>query len=454
MCFGGWVFGSAAVRGADEPAPSTPKSEAAATPTDPLLEKVAKAIAITRRRQLTAGVHTPWQVVHGILALRQDFMLKKPEGGEISGIDWMASGALHDGQNIFEVTPYGGRGHTFTKPYAFEGHPTQFMGYMAMCDLPLDFEFKANEGKTITVKDIINDAKMQVREGPEVTWTLWALAHYLPPDAEWTNAAGEHWSIERLVQIQNRESVLTGACGGTHGLFALAYARNRYIQARKPLRGVWIEADQKVKRFIQEAKTLQNTDGSFSSAYFRGPQHSTDFATRLPANGHLLEWLMVSLPQSELKQEWVRRGVESVATDLIENRKVPVDCGPLYHALHGLILYDYRVNPNPQARPYGRPVMAKREVSAQKPVENKGETEAAPNLRPVPVPEKPAVPRVETPKRSDETAQPFDGDEDARIILPRVAPGRIVPVSFSGVPAANNDQGRQIRESTLVPGVD
>jgi hypothetical protein len=369
---------------------------------DPLTAQVEEAIAITSRRKLTAGMFTPWQVVHGILALRQDFKLKTADGGEISGIDWMASGALHEGQTLFEVTPYGGRGRPFTKPYAFEGHPTQFMGYMAMCDLPLTFEFQAGD-KKITVADIVNDAKMQVREGPEITWTLWALSHYLEPSAEWTNAAGEAWSIERLVQIQTRESVLSGACGGTHGLFALAYARNHYLATGKPLRGVWIEADQKVKRFVSEAKAMQNTDGSFSSAYFRGPQYSNDFATRLPANGHILEWLMVALPDQQLKDEWVRKGVASVAKDLIDNRKAPTDCGPLYHALHGLKLYNFRVNPKstdfskpevaqteaPTVKPVVEPVAAKAEVPAVE------KTEAKP-------PAAADAAKVETPARTDE----------------------------------------------------
>ena len=125
-------------------------------------------------------------------------------------------------------------------------------------------------------------------------------------------------------------------------MFALTYARNRMISLRRPLRGVWIEADQKVKRFVNEAKALQNTDGSFSSAYFSGPQHSTVFATRLPANGHILEWLMVALPERELNEPWVARGVASVSQDLIDNRLQPVDCGPLFHALHSMILYRSR----------------------------------------------------------------------------------------------------------------
>ena len=146
------------------PAP-VPADTVPAADGDPLLEKVQQAIAITTRRQLTVGEHSPWQVVHGILALRHEMIMKKPEGGEISGIDWMASGALWKGDSIFEVTPYGGRGHPFSAKWQFEGHPTQFMGYMCEADLPLTFEFQAGP-KKITVQDIINDAKMQVTEGP------------------------------------------------------------------------------------------------------------------------------------------------------------------------------------------------------------------------------------------------------------------------------------------------
>lgn len=338
------VLGQALVVAQDANSPAQTIPSAVKPERDPLLDQVELAVAVTSRRQLTAGVHTPWQVVHGILALRQKLMLKKPEGGEISGIEWMASGALHNGQTMFEVTPYGGRGRPFTKPYAFEGHPTQFMGYMAMCDLPLDYQFKADKG-TITVGDIINDAKMQVHEGPEVTWTLWALAHYLPSDAQWINARGEAWSIERLMQIETRNAVLNAACGGTHGLFALSYARNKYLANGKPLQGVWLEADQKIKRYLAEARALQNPDGSFSAAYFRGPQYSTDFATRLPANGHILELLMVALPERQINEPWVRKAVERLSKDLIDNRKTPADCGPLYHAVHALKLYNFRANP-------------------------------------------------------------------------------------------------------------
>lgn len=338
----GWAIGQ-------EPAAVPPPAdEAPAGDIDPLLEKVQQAIAITTRRQLIVGQHSPWQVVHGVLALRHEMMMKKPEGGEISGIDWMASGALWKGDTIFKVTPYGGQGHPFSAKWDFEGHPTQFLGYMCEADMPLDFQFQAGP-KTITVQDIVNDAKMQISEGPEVTWTLWALAHYLKSNEEWTNAKGEPWSIERMVRIEYQQSVLNSACGGTHGLYALAYSRNKRLAEKLPLTGYWIYADMKVKRYIEEAKALQNQDGSFSAAYFRGREYNPDFVKRIPANGHMLEFLMCALPENDLKQPWVRRGVESVAQDLIDNRRTPCDCGPLFHALHALKMYNFRANPNAKA---------------------------------------------------------------------------------------------------------
>ena len=335
---------------ASEPKPGSAQAEdrtpVTIKPADPVAALVQKAIEETSQRRLTVGVHTPWQVVHGILALRWDFNLQKSDGrSDISAIEWIMSGPTFDGLPMWEITPWGGRGHPFTRPYAFEGHPTQFMGYMTMANIPLDYEVRAESGKIITIRDIINDAKMQVREGPEITWTLWALSHYEEPDAQWINAYGEPWSIERLVRLQIEEPPTSGACGGTHGLFALSYARNMYISTGKPLRGVWLEADQKIKRYIYEARALQNADGSFSANHFNGPGYSEDFGKRIATSGHQLEWLMVAMPQSQLKEAWFQNAIVRVANDLIEHRQDAADCGPLFHGLHALIIYRQRTVP-------------------------------------------------------------------------------------------------------------
>lgn len=312
---------------------------------DPLLEKIERAIYETGRRRLTAGVHTPWQVVHGILAMRWDMRLLSKEGrSDLNAIEWVANNPSFEGEPMWLVTPFGGRGHPYTRPYAFEGHPTQFLGYMTMADIPLDYEFQADKG-VVTIRDIVRDAKMNVKAKGEITWTLWALAHYEHPDSHWINAQGEPWSVERLVKIQVDEPVTRGPCGGTHGLFVLAYARNQYLHTGRPLRGAFIEADQKVNRYIAEAKSLQNPDGSLSSKYYTGPGHTSDLSDRIRSSGHQMEWLMIAMPQSRLKEEWIRKALERTADDLLDARKTPTDCGPLYHAMHSLVCYRQRVRP-------------------------------------------------------------------------------------------------------------
>ena len=327
-----------------QPAP-VPAPVVVEPPIDPLLKLANEAVEISSRRYLTADVHTPWQVIHGLLAYRQDFQLKTQDGRKINALEWAGSGVTFRGESLFQKTPFGGRAHPFIQAYWFEGHPTQFMAYLTMCRLPTTHEFKTSTGEIVTVQDIINNAKMDVTRATDVemTWTLWALAHYLEPSAQWVNKKGEHWSMEELVRLELRNTIYDGPCGGTHSLFATAYARNAYLQTKQPLRGTWLEADQKIQRFIAEARALQNPDGSFSTHFFKGRGSSNDFNTRITSSGHMIEWLMVALPQSRLSEPWIQNGVRCLAQDLIDNRHVNAECGPLYHAVDGLQIYRERM---------------------------------------------------------------------------------------------------------------
>ncbi len=323
-----------------------PPAPVVAAPVDPLVKLATDAVEVSSRRYLTADMHTPWQVIHGLLAYRQDFQLKvKDSDKKINALDWAASGVTFRGESLFQKTPYGGRAHPFIQAYWFEGHPTQFMAYLTMCRLPTSHEFKTAGGEVVTVQDIINNAKMEVTRATDVemTWTLWALAHYLEPTAQWVNKNGEQWSMEELLRTELRNTIYDAPCGGTHSLFACAYARNAHLQTRQPLRGVWLEADQKIQRFIAEAKALQNPDGSFSIHFFKGRGSSNDFNTRITSSGHMIEWLMVALPQSRLSEPWVQNGIRCLSQDLIDNRHLNAECGPLYHAVDGLQIYRERM---------------------------------------------------------------------------------------------------------------
>lgn len=418
---------------------STERQPQAATVSqvDPLFTQVEDAIAITSKRYLTAGVHTPWQIMHGILALRQDFQLKQGEK-KVSALEWTTQNANHQGVPWFQATQYGGRAHPFTVPFIFEGHPNQFLAIYSMSSLPLDFEFKAGND-TITMAGMIKNAQMDVNSREEITWTLWALSRYLDPDTEWTNRFGELWSMERLVQIQTYAAVRDGACGGTHGLFSLSFARNSYIQTGRPLRGVWFEADQKIRRYVEAARSMQNSDGTFSSNYFDGPGYSNDFSTRLATTGHTLEWLMLALPQDRLNEPWVRKAVAAIAKDLIDNRKLAADCGPLYHALHAMVLYRDRMQPE---RPTSEPEKPVEELATTPPVVEP-EKAAAPATTDKPAESAPVVANEES--QDDE---PQD-DETAPAAPVLDASVQAEPVQAEPVQAAPMDEAVRTAEKPI-----
>ena len=317
---------------------------------DPLREKAKLAIEISKRRYLDGKLHTPWQILHGMLALRGDYEIKI-EGEKTSALEWMQKGQTYDRKPWVKKSAYGGHFHTYTQPYHFEGHPNQFLAILTMSDLPADTEFMAWQNQTavpVTIQQMVEHAKMVVNDREGQTWTLWALSKYLPSDAEWINKDGESWGIERLVLKQARANLNKAACGGTHGLFALSHARKKHLAIEgNELTGVWIVADQTVKKHINIARALQYSDGAFSCGYFAYQDYKKNFAERLSPTGHTLEFLMMAVDDEELSKDWIRKGVEHVANDLIDNKRNPIDCGPLYHALSGLVIFMERTEPKP-----------------------------------------------------------------------------------------------------------
>ncbi|MCA9064220.1 MAG: hypothetical protein KDA96_14215 [Planctomycetaceae bacterium] len=321
----------------------------AARATDPLVQLAQETRESTRRRILDTQRNSPWQIMHALLALRHDLLLKH-QGRMVKAIDWISTGPTYQNQPWFEKTQFGGRAHPYNNPKWFEGHINQTLALMSMSGLPLDHEFGVGNGQKITLRDMLRNAQMTVNTREEVTWTLWALSRYLPPDAQWKNAAGETWSIERLVKMEVDKSLEGAPCGGTHRMFVLAHARNVYLRSGKPLQGVWLEAEHKIRRHIQTARMLQNSNGTLSSNFFRGREYKPDFEKRMWSMGHVLEFLMIALPQEELSEPWVRRAIEATCRDLLANRYVEVDCSPLYHAVNALSIYLERMTPPaPQA---------------------------------------------------------------------------------------------------------
>ncbi|MDZ4683916.1 MAG: hypothetical protein SH850_02430, partial [Planctomycetaceae bacterium] len=316
-----------------------------AAPADPLLDQIDKAIEVNSHRYLRANYNSPWQIFHGIVAYRQGFTLQVGDK-RMPAIDWIATAdARYHNLPWIVVTPHGAKFHPYSGvPKAFEGHQFQSLALLSESHLPTDFKFKVGT-RDVTIADMLQTTMMEFNPREETTWVLWALINYMPVDKQWVSQSGESWSIERLVQLEVAAHTPTRPCGGNHNLFVLCRARDKYLKTGLPLRGVWLEADQKIKMYTEYARTMQNRDGSFSSDFYKGPGHTTDMNSRFNTTGHTMEFLSIGLPEQRLKEQWVRNAVNILSWELIQTKQASPDPGPLYHSLNALMNYRTRVRP-------------------------------------------------------------------------------------------------------------
>lgn len=350
------------------PNPLPAQANPATTGAEQFRSQLDLAIEVSSRRYLTANSHSPWQIFHGLLALKKDFQLILGDR-KVNAIEWIAtSEPRFDNQPLLMKTQFGGKFHSFTRPYAFEGHPAQFVALLSQSDLPIGYSFKVGS-EQITLGDIINNTMKEVNTREEVTWVLWGLQHYLKTDTQWVNQHNEPWSIERLVQIETTQPVVGTPCGGNHRLFALTRTRDKHLRTGGKLVGVWAQADHRIRQHIEIARSLQNYDGTFSSKFYETSGHTTDLNQRFNTTGHTMEFLSVALPENRLEEQWVKNAITALCNDLIVNRQRNIDCGPLYHTLNSLIIYRERLRSlNPGSEPTPPATAAGPSVAATNPV--------------------------------------------------------------------------------------
>lgn len=405
-------------------------AQPAPQPVDQFQQLLDRAIDITSKRYLTANAHSPWQIFHYILAMRQEGVLKLGKE-KVNAIEWLSTTEPQfDNQPWLLLTPHGAKFHPYTKKYFFEGHPAQFLALLSHSNLPLNHQFHV-QGKVVTLTDLINNTMKEVNTAEEVTWVLWALQHFLKSDAVWVNHANEQWSIERLVQIESAAPVVGAPCGGNHRLFALTRARDKYLQSGGTLRGVWFQADQKIRQHIEIARSLQNSDGSFSADWYKGPQFTNDVNNRFNTTGHTMEFLAASLPKERLNEPWVRNAVWMLSRELVIHQNTQIDCGPLFHSLDALILYRDRIRPKAlmAAVPTPKPPEA---VNTQPTIATSPNEKLKTDSYKVQESPKSSVPEMKAPSKLPEVAQvPADAKpselKSSDIKVPELKPSDVKP---------------------------
>jgi hypothetical protein len=294
------------------------------------------------RRQLDTQTNAAWQVLHGVLAFGRDALVMH-QSQSVKTVDWLSAGGNLQG---WKVVPHakGLESVMDEGSKAGEGHPDQWLAVLSQCDLPRNHPI-TTRGRTFTLEDMVRYSQWNLFEGKECSWSLIALSVYLTPDARWTARDDSQWSLERIVAMEADHALGEGACGGSHRLIGMAMALNRYREQQPDaeLTGGWLAAHEVIEDALVAAQENQQANGEFSTDYFQRPARSNNLNNRIGATGHTLELLAIALPENRLREPWVVRSADLLCSLLKSVEHLDVDCGPLYHAVHGLALYRQRL---------------------------------------------------------------------------------------------------------------
>ncbi|HEX4149556.1 MAG TPA: hypothetical protein VHY20_11240, partial [Pirellulales bacterium] len=263
-----------------------------------------KVIAFTRLRHLSPQVNNAWQIVHGVLAYGNDLELND-DGKLVPAVDYILGGGQFKGWNL-QPAEKGLESVMDPGTKVGEGHEDQWIGYFSQCGIGMDHPVKVGD-REFTIGDLVRQTQWDVRDGMEATWTLMALATYLPLDVTWQAKDGSQWDIQRLVAMEAAQNINESSCGGSHRLYGMAVALRKYRDHGQPLTGGWLAAEKKINECIALAREYQQPDGSFSTNYFLRAGTSSEIALRLNTTGHTLEFLAMAMDDKQLAEPWVAR---------------------------------------------------------------------------------------------------------------------------------------------------
>lgn len=305
-----------------------------------LRNKIRRVLSYYEARPLNTRDRSPWEVMHALLAFEVHSKVLQANGKPITAAGWLCYNKSCKRRTLMYVNEEG-KLRVRVGP-ALQGHHGQLLAMLAQAKIKRTYPMLV-EGHELTIEDLIRMEMDTCYPRSELTFKLIGLMHYLKSDTTWVNDQGMEWDLPRLVSEELNQPIRGAACGGTHRLSGLTLAYKTRQRRDEPVDGVYRQAQQFVRRYQQYAYRLQNSDGSLSTEWFRGPGSDPDIDRRLKTTGHILEWLLYAATEKELHYWRTQRAVNYLANLMWSNRNHEWDSGGLGHAIHALYLYDKRV---------------------------------------------------------------------------------------------------------------
>jgi hypothetical protein len=348
------------------------------TPSD-LVQWIDQSLTHQQQFPDTAENRSPWGVMHNTLAWGQEGVVLI-EGQSYNAIQALCENQPLKGVRLLEV------GRDGLKPLegpGLQGHPGQLLAILAQNDVALDQPLKVGD-QSFTVADLVQYEKQSCRPNQELTFKLLGLSYYVSPDEIWTASDGGKWSLERLLRLELRLPInQQQTCGGVHRLMAIHLAVQNYHAYHRKLAealevdsltravndsisdevtdeenavdlvavappsdeigGAWKIATDYMSDYQDYAFTLFNPDGSFSTDWLERRAALEDPQRRVQTTGHVLEWLVVSLPENKLHDPALMQSLAYLAGLLQVDIGETWSVGPRAHALRALRLYRARI---------------------------------------------------------------------------------------------------------------
>ncbi len=299
---------------------------------------INRCLAIYYMRPVDADELRPWSIMHGLIAYGRATQVVS-RGRVVSAVEYLCHNGPGDDRRLMQAP---GDSLHLNVGEGVQGHDGQFLAMLAQSGVSPD-QILMVDGKKFQVRDLIEYEQRGCRPGTELTFRLLGLSYYLDGDATWQDDRDETWNFARLMGEEINQPVVGAACGGTHRLMGISYAIAMRRQQGLEFNASWQAAAAFIADYQRLALQMQNRDGSFSTDWFEGPAADKSAKRRLYTTGHILEWLVFSLPGERLTDPQITRAVDYLTHMMLAAPGYELDVGPRGHALHALSMYHDRV---------------------------------------------------------------------------------------------------------------
>ena len=183
-----------------------------------------------------------------------------------------------------------------------------------------------------------------------MSMALIAFSFYGESGDQWKNELDEVWNIEKMVTSELNRQIDQGTSDVTDWLLGLTAAVKLYESESKPIRGPLALAKKQLTTYHDFVLSIQNDRYLWHPKFFLYKGFNPDAFEKMYSGGHILRWLVYSLPDRELHDERVVRAVYSlnmtvnrVKAETRANSLNSRQLEGLAVALHALSLYHQRV---------------------------------------------------------------------------------------------------------------